>query len=142
MVNLICMRQACAPLTVGLFWDNLILTKNYSIKVFKQRHLDEVCEKILYGIYLCTFYHPPPPHHPPPPPYTPHSYTVFKNSIIYLIHLLGKFSVSYTFVVFNYILGCPQKCFFYFRRNTEFFEKHMEFRGNPCVFAYGIPYVT
>jgi hypothetical protein len=26
-------------------------------------------------------------------------------------------------------LGCPRKCFFYFRRNTEFFEKHTEFRG-------------
>jgi len=34
-------------------------------------------------------------------------------------------------------LGCPRKCFFYFRRNTEFFEKHTEFRGisrNSAVF--------
>jgi hypothetical protein len=28
-------------------------------------------------------------------------------------------------------LGCPRKCVFDFRRNTEFFEKHTEFRGIP-----------
>ena len=28
-------------------------------------------------------------------------------------------------------LGCPRKCVFDFRRNTEFFEKHMEFREIP-----------
>jgi hypothetical protein len=26
-------------------------------------------------------------------------------------------------------LGCLRKCFFHFRRNTEFSEKHTEFRG-------------
>jgi hypothetical protein len=39
-------------------------------------------------------------------------------------------------------VGCPRKCFFYFRRNTEFLGKHTEFRGIPYVFAYGIPQVT
>ncbi len=54
-------------------------------------------------------------------------------------------------------IWCPWKCFFHFRRNTEFFEKHTEFRGIfivdfsrnsaefrgiPNVFAYGIPQVT
>ncbi len=28
-------------------------------------------------------------------------------------------------------LGCPRKCVFDFRRNTEFFQKHTEFRGIP-----------
>jgi hypothetical protein len=28
-------------------------------------------------------------------------------------------------------LGCPRKCVFDFRRNTEFVEKHTEFRGIP-----------
>ncbi len=31
-------------------------------------------------------------------------------------------------------LGCPRKCFFYFRRNTEFLDKHTEFRGIPRYF--------
>ncbi len=61
-------------------------------------------------------------------------------------------------------LGCPRKCYTYFRRNTEFFEKaygippdsaefrgiftvkyprnSAEFRGIPSVFVYGIPQVT
>jgi hypothetical protein len=57
----------------------------------------------------------------------------------------------------TYSVGCPRKCFFHFRRNTEFFEKHTEFRGFfivdfswnsaefrgiPYVFAYGIPQIT
>jgi hypothetical protein len=29
-------------------------------------------------------------------------------------------------------LGCPRKCAFDFRRNTEFFEKLTEFRGIFC----------
>ncbi len=40
------------------------------------------------------------------------------------------------------LLGCPRKCVFDFRRNTEFFEKHTEFRGIPSVFAYWIPHVS
>jgi hypothetical protein len=31
----------------------------------------------------------------------------------------------------NPSLGCPRKCVFDFRRNTEFFKKHTEFRGIP-----------
>jgi hypothetical protein len=53
-------------------------------------------------------------------------------------------------------LGCPRKCFFDFRRNTEFFgtmhgiPRHFDCeisrisvkcRGIPCMFAYGFPYV-
>ncbi len=40
-------------------------------------------------------------------------------------------------------LGCPRKCVFDFRRNTEFFEKHTEFRKIPrnsaVFFAVKLP---